>query len=251
MSYYTQTQDRGGGDYGEADVKREDAWDVIRAYFKEHGLVSQQIKSYNQFLESMVNIILELGKIEIVPQIKYRVTEGMRHKKIIYRFRVTELYKGTLLTTPNDCRIRNLTYDRQVLIRLVQEDVVLNEEGKEESVNTIEYPKPIKLGQLPIMVRSKWCTLHGLKTSDIVDKGECEYDQGGYFVVNGGEKIIVAQEKMTNNFVYVFRKKQPSKYSWVAEIRSYPEGTHQSPITFRVMLAPTYKKENAGPQILC
>ena len=36
---------------------------------------------------------------------------------------------------------------------------------------------------------------------------ECVYDEGGYFIVNGGEKVLVAQERMANNFVYVFEKK--------------------------------------------
>ena len=43
--------------------------------------------------------------------------------------------------------------------------------------------------------------------------------QGGYFVINGSEKVLIAQERMANNHVYVFRKSQPSKYSYVGEIR--------------------------------
>lgn len=46
--------------------------------------------------------------------------------------------------------------------------------------------------------------------------------QGGYFVINGSEKVLIAQEKMANNHVYVFKKSQPSKYGFVAECRSVP-----------------------------
>lgn len=68
------------------------------------------------------------------------------------------------------------------------------------------------------MVRSTYCSLN---QEDIKEKDvkECEYDQGGYFIINGGEKVIVAQERMASNFVYVFEKKN-SKYRWSAEIRS-------------------------------
>jgi DNA-directed RNA polymerase II subunit RPB2 len=45
-------------------------------------------------------------------------------------------------------------------------------------------------------------------------------NQGGYFIINGGEKVLIAQEKMSHNQVYVFKKSQPSKYAYVAEIRS-------------------------------
>lgn len=47
--------------------------------------------------------------------------------------------------------------------------------------------------------------------------------QGGYFVVNGSEKVLIAQERMANNQVYVFHKSQPSKYSFQCECRSVSE----------------------------
>ncbi len=49
--------------------------------------------------------------------------------------------------------------------------------------------------------------------------------QGGYFVVNGSEKVLIAQERMANNQVYVFRKSQPSKYAYQAECRSVVENS--------------------------
>lgn len=77
------------------------------------------------------------------------------------------------------------------------------------------------MGKVPVMVRSKFCHLRNLQDNEIVrDAKECLYDQGGYFVINGGEKVIIAQERMANNIVLVFHRKPPSKFSWVAEIRS-------------------------------
>jgi len=55
------------------------------------------------------------------------------------------------------------------------------------------------------------------------------YDQGGYFIINGSEKVIVAQERMANNIVLVFHKTQPHKFDWVAEIRSQAEGSLIAP----------------------
>ena len=43
--------------------------------------------------------------------------------------------------------------------------------------------------------------------------------QGGYFIVNGSEKVLIAQERMASNHVAVYKKSQPSKYSYVAEMR--------------------------------
>jgi DNA-directed RNA polymerase II subunit RPB2 len=55
-----------------------------------------------------------------------------------------------------------------------------------------------------------------------VDLGECEYDQGGYFIIKGSEKVVVGQERMANNFVFVFKKKT-EKNPWCAEVRSVSE----------------------------
>jgi hypothetical protein len=47
--------------------------------------------------------------------------------------------------------------------------------------------------------------------------------QGGYFVINGSEKVLIAQERMAANRVYVFAKTQPSPITFLAEIRSAVE----------------------------
>ncbi len=68
------------------------------------------------------------------------------------------------------------------------------------------------------------------------DAKECRYDQGGYFIINGNEKVLVAQERMASNIVLVFHKKPPSKYSWVSEIRSLAENANRAPQQFTVKL---------------
>ncbi len=49
---------------------------------------------------------------------------------------------------------------------------------------------------------------------------ECPYDQGGYFIINGSEKVLIAQERSAANIVSVFKKPAGSNVSYVAEIRS-------------------------------
>lgn len=67
------------------------------------------------------------------------------------------------------------------------------------------------LGYVPIMLRSRFCVLSDKRDRELCDLGECIYDQGGYFIINGSEKVVVAQERMSSNHVYCFRKKQPHK----------------------------------------
>eukprot|EP01034_Spumella_vulgaris_P042357 gene42357-52527_t len=71
------------------------------------------------------------------------------------------------------------------------------------------------------MLRSRYCILNSRMDRDLTKVGECVFDQGGYFVINGSEKVIIAQERLSNNHVYVFRKQQPHKHEWVCETRSH------------------------------
>ena len=87
------------------------------------------------------------------------------------------------------------------------------------------------------MVRSKYCSLNGRNDSERIEVKECEFDQGGYFIIGGGEKVIVAQERMATNFVYVFEKNEQSGYSWQAEIRSNIDGLNRPPMQFSVKIS--------------
>lgn len=70
------------------------------------------------------------------------------------------------------------------------------------------------------MVQSEYCHLKGRTPKEKRDLGECTYDEGGYFIVNGSEKVLIAQERQAYNRVYCFKRRAPSKNSWTAEIRS-------------------------------
>ena len=73
------------------------------------------------------------------------------------------------------------------------------------------------------MLRSTFCILRDLSDADLFDLNECPYDQGGYFIINGSEKVLIAQERSAANIVQVFKKKG-SPTPVVAEVRSAIEG---------------------------
>lgn len=78
------------------------------------------------------------------------------------------------------------------------------------------------IGKLPVMLKSKICTLRNRSEAELYAFQECPFDQGGYFIINGGEKVLIAQERSAANIVQVFKKKG-SKTPVVAEIRSAVE----------------------------
>lgn len=55
------------------------------------------------------------------------------------------------------------------------------------------------VGKIPIMLRSTYCLLNELTDRDLTELNECPLDPGGYFIINGSEKVLIAQEKMATN----------------------------------------------------
>ena len=250
-SYQNQNdQDNMNLDEEEKDkINDIDSWKVIRAYFKQHGLVSQQIGSFNQFIEKNIQeIIDENNRIIIEPDINYSKKDeeennyelvlGQSHIAASPQF-LENNDNSQRIIFPNDARVRNLDYLSELSL-----DVVLLEK-KKNGKNEIPCYN-LNIGKIPIMVRSRYCSLNGKTDDERIAVKECEFDQGGYFIIGGGEKVIVAQERMATNFVYVFNKKEQSGFSWQAEVRSNVDGSNRPPVLFAVKIAKknTHLKNN-------
>ena len=123
---------------------------------------------------------------------------------------------------PQECRLRSLTYYSQVFINIIVNKYDLDQNNKfsvKDKPNTSKPLERVPLGDVPIMLRSKYCVLNKRMDRDLHKVGECQFDQGGYFVINGSEKVIIAQERLSNNHLYVFKKQQPDKFEWICETR--------------------------------
>jgi DNA-directed RNA polymerase III subunit RPC2 len=95
--------------------------------------------------------------------------------------------------TPNECRLRDMTYDAPITVTAKYtrgKDVVIRREG-------------IVIGRMPIMLRSARCRLSGKTDREMAYMNECALDPGGYFIVNGTEKVILVQEQLSKNRVIV------------------------------------------------
>lgn len=86
------------------------------------------------------------------------------------------------------------------------------------------------------MVRSAYCVLNDVEEHSMYTLNECPYDSGGYFIINGSEKVLIAQERMATNHVYVFAKAQPSPINFSAEIRSAVEKGGKTISQFQVKM---------------
>ena len=195
------------------NLSKKDIWKVIDSFFREKGLVKHQIDSFDDFINVKIYKIIE----DIEP-IKLTSPTGEIHtiyfkNPYISKPQVIERNNDITQLTPNDSRLRSLTYESTLYINVHYEQTV--------GENTISKVETINFCNIPIMVGSSKCITHGLNTKGKVELGECEYDQGGYFIINGNEKSLIAQERMASNNVYVFLNKNNN---YVAEIRSVQEG---------------------------
>ena len=191
-------------------------YNIVESFFKENGFASDQIKSYEDFmLNGIQQIMNETEPIVIVDEnkrtgttIKYEIT----FDKVSFNKPINKEEDGfQTVMYPYEVRLRDLTYSCPLYVDIITKTTDSNGKVLVQRNNEI-------LGLLPIMVKSKLCMLNGVSDYDSVRKGECMYDEGGYFIINGSEKVIVAQEKMTQNKIFCFYKKQP-KILWTAEMR--------------------------------
>ena len=142
---------------------------------------------------------------------------------------------------PNDARLRNLTYASPLTVDVaVTTTRIDNSDNGRRATHTRVFPN-VHLGKIPVMVGSTLCLLKDQKHVYPMDLGECPEDVGGYFIVGGGERAIISQERMSENRPVVFRNnRNPTKEWEVIEIKSIGPMNEQVPksISVRMMYHP-------------
>ncbi|RLF18565.1 MAG: DNA-directed RNA polymerase subunit B'', partial [Thermoprotei archaeon] len=186
----------------------EDRWDLIRAYIKENGLTKQHLASYNDFVtHGLQRIIYEFGGLE-VKEVKIRFD-----KVHIGAPMVKEADGSERNILPMEARLRNLSYAGPLYITMTK------------YVNGIrEGTSKVFVGYFPIMVKSVLCPLSKMGEDELVANGEDPRDPGGYFIINGSERILVAQEDLANNHVLVDVLNGSSLATHVAKVLSSAAG---------------------------
>ena len=180
------------------EVSQDDLLLLQKAFFKEKGLVKQHLDSYNEFVEhGLQEVINEVDEIEIeVPENPYKIK--LNQVWIIDpQSRITGPYTTEVDGTkheiyPMETRFRNLSYAAPISLEMTP--IV---DGRELETELV------LIGDLPVMLKSKLCALSQLLPEELIEHGEDPNDTGGYFVVNGSERVIVAMEDLAPNRILV------------------------------------------------
>ena len=168
-----------------------DSWMVLEDLLKKEGIARQHLNSYNEFIErGLQNIIDEIGGIDIEPLANpYRVKFG---KIRLGSPRSVEIDGSVSAILPLEARLRNLAYRAPLYLEMVVEQSGVIRETQNQHI-----------GDLPIMVRSDPCLTSRMTDEQLVARGEDTYDPGGYFIINGSERVVVGLEDLSPNKILV------------------------------------------------
>ena len=163
---------------------------LIKKYFEENSFINPDIKSFNNFIDVELQRIIEENRIiepTIIPSNveEYKI---LLDKISITKPDITEADGSKRLIYPTEARLRKLSYSAPIFIEISSH---INGVQR-ESFRT-------QIGSIPIMLKSKYCHLHGLSREELIEKGEDPDDPGGYFIINGTEKALVKIEDLAAN----------------------------------------------------
>ncbi len=234
--------------------------EIVESYFEQRSLVNHQLASYNDCIPSSDGMMSRMDRI--VRNIRIGTDEPVEDndggiikldvldKEIVIRMKNIHLGRPTIKeangaehpATPMECRLRKLTYFSPVYLdfKIIDED---------EPTPLIE--ERVHIGNLPIMVRSAQCNLHANHISHLcgdadrklsphtstedADRlkellrraGEDPLDPGGYFIINGTERVLISMEDLAPNRVTVEKNKKYAHETEVAKIFSQKDGVRK------------------------
>ena len=177
-------------------MNRDTRRSISREYFSQERLAEHHFSSFNDFLDRGMQqvvdeketidtdigdkegeepVFVELGDVRVVTP---RVREADGSEERLY---------------PQEARLRNITYSAPVFMEMAV--VVGGEEEEERVVDSTE----TQIGRLPIMVGSNKCNISGIEDDELIELGEDPADPGGYFIVNGSERVLMTSEDLAPN----------------------------------------------------
>jgi len=204
----------------ENNLTTDDLFRLADLYFYKRNYMFRHLyDSYNKFLEEDVKNFLE--RSDHIFNEKITVEGTVYRRKFRFKnIRVIgpKLENGIEPMFPSDARHRSATYSVKIIadVAQFQEKIDIMTGKRTENITGIE-EVDVPIATIPLMVRSKYCSLNQYKD---IDKNECEYDPGGYFIVNGSEKVIICQDRMVENKPLVFLKKDSGTMSYIVQVNS-------------------------------
>jgi DNA-directed RNA polymerase II subunit RPB2 len=177
------------------EIKTDTEGHLLKEYLQYEGLIKPMIQAFDYFIDVQLprriqktSIPFSLGTItfeEVMIMKPSMIDQSDKTEKRIPIF-------------PYMCRRNKTSYTVSLKCKIVF--TPKDESRKIEKIN-------FNLGEIPVMLGSKYCNLYGLDARQLVDKRECQYDPFGYFIIEGAEKVVLQHEKLRYNRPFIFQEK--------------------------------------------
>jgi DNA-directed RNA polymerase II subunit RPB2 len=236
------------------DVGTQLAEKLLRTYFRtqDYPFTRHHIESYDQFLSQDLPAIIKAENPLTILEDPIGSTGfyALQAEIFIGGLEGNRIYIGTptinlrdaeeiRVMYPNEARLRNLNYVSQIeadiVIRLkisrpnpsggapMSETILMDPEKDAAYSYLAKFP----LLKMPIMLHSRYCLLYGKPQSFLKEVGECIYDSGGYFIVDGAEKVLITRQEAAFNTLYITQQKSDPDVSIYSSISCLNPETRQ------------------------
>ena len=188
---------------------------VINKYFAQpRVLIQHQLESFNNAVETVIpSIISHNSPIQV-----YGNWDETEHRFLtMYQIEFKDSYMCRPLVRddhetikplfPQEARLRNLTYAAPIFVDLEHQMFKIKADATMDRVGEVQYERKVPLCNFPVMLCSNYCHLTDTDAQDMAELGENRLDLGGYFIINGNEKVIIPQERPAENKVLCFKRK--------------------------------------------
>lgn len=184
---------------------------ITKKYLEEHSLVESNVTSFNKFInQRMQEIVDEIS--ETIDDEDFEINLG---KIKVGKPIVIEADGSSSFITPAEARLRNLTYSAPITLELTVK--------KDNQVDS----EIVEIGKIPIMVGSEVCNIHGMTKEELIQNYNDPLDPGGYFIINGNERVMVMAEDLAENQAFIEEDKTGNLNLRIFSLK----GTYRIPVT--------------------
>jgi DNA-directed RNA polymerase II subunit RPB2 len=208
------------------DESRELSRTLIDRYFRtvSYPYTRHHIDSFDQFLQQdLISIIKSQNPVLILKDLINADTNTYKYRVEIYVGGLdgTAIEIGTPTVSlqntdevrilfPNEARLRNLTYASTVYADIIVKITYVNSKGAIEDLSPPpETFQKWPLFNIPLMLQSRYCILNNKPKEFLREAGECPFDNGGYFIIDGAEKVLITRQEQAFNTLYVTPQNDP------------------------------------------
>lgn len=171
----------------ESKGNKKDEHILVKRYLQEHSLTESNIISFNNFIEHRMQEIID----ELNNTIPKEETEIKLGKIRIEKPNIIEADGSSHSIMPTEARIRGLTYSAPLSL-----EITIKQDGQLESHD-------VEIGRIPVIIKSNFCNLKGMSKEDLIKNYIDPLDPGGYFIINGNERVIVMTEDLAENQPFI------------------------------------------------